>query len=627
MYAAQVFATVEHWQVDPVRQTTREISTEPDSGWKEEPRTREMYAIVVGVGRFEQEAIPSLQGARNDAEDFHKLLVELGVPAKNIKVLTDEAATRKHLDEALRELPSKPNVAVLVYIATHGGVFRNSGGDELGFLLLHDSQVYGAFPTTGSPYLTEAPDAISTQEFLSRVHTARGDHKLIAIDACYAGHARWDYLRNAVRCDPSFRTIVLCACDSRQVAYESQNGRFTAAMMEALRALWAQGRRFRSSTVHEKINEILDFDPHFEETQQPQLFSYAGEGEFWFEPAPGTSVPSDTLQELEAAALFDKTVIAQQFQHLEKAGVAVPDEADQLESIRSEKLREKASEVRSTVLGLVKNGDFDRAFRLAELYSSLAKECAEWQSCIDSLPAWRKLWEDAVRPSRILAGEGRYAEALELIETLVREPELFPALTGYRLEWSARATHGFHHQRHWDGLEYVQLPSGVWLSQTPVTVAAFCHVMKTRGIVVRTRQALREPIVNRRFQDACAYCAAVGGRLPFSEEWVSAARSHATWQYPWGNDISADRAQFRAFAPCEVGRFQMTPTGFYDIAGNVWEWCADPPTHGTARIVRGGSFRSGEEELRVEFVIRRDPTVDHEDVGFRSLLETPPAVE
>jgi hypothetical protein len=515
-----------------VSNTTRNIGTVLPPDRVLQPGTREIYALIVGVGRFRQNDIPLLHGARNDAEDFHNLLIELGVPRKNINVLTDDGATHQRFHEALRELPN-PDIAVLVYIATHGAVFRSRDGSELGFLLLHDSQVYGAFPKSESPYLTERPDAISTDEFLSQVHTAKGDRKLIAIDACYAGTARWVHLRNAGGCLPSYITQVLCACGSRELAYESHNGRFTAAMMQALRELWIQGKPFLSSEVHYKINKIFDSVPHLEKMQKPQIFTYAGEWDFCFyPPSAQPSVPLGT------GAQRDRMPQGAQFGHHKRA----------------------------------------------------------------SEPAGQILESIRVASDEYVAVQDGVGSLNESIQPTTRE---------------------LRHQRHWDGLEYVQLPSGVWLSQTLVTVAAYWQVMKTRRITPRFSQALREPIVGLPLQVAREYCAIVGGRLPSREEWVSAARVHPQWCYPWGNDISAARAQYRALTPCEVGKFEMTSTGFYDIVGNVWEWCGDSPRRGSARIV-GGSFQSSEGELCVDFVSEKDPSSGHDDVGFRCLLEKPP---
>ena len=101
------------------------------------------------------------------------------------------------------------------------------------------------------------------------------------------------------------------------------------------------------------------------------------------------------------------------------------------------------------------------------------------------------------------------------------------------------------------------------------------------------------PVVHASWNDARAYAAWAGGRLPTETEWEHAARAgQQDVKFPWGDEEPNETS----FTPCNIWQghfpkqntvadgfaataparsFDPNPWGLYNLVGNVWEWTAD----------------------------------------------------
>jgi len=90
----------------------------------------------------------------------------------------------------------------------------------------------------------------------------------------------------------------------------------------------------------------------------------------------------------------------------------------------------------------------------------------------------------------------------------------------------------------------------------------------------------KQPVVGVDWWDAYAYAAWAGKRLPVRGEWERAALGTDERRYPWGNEWDVAKCNSGESAKgvtVEVGSYPQgrSPYGCMDMAGNVYEWCAD----------------------------------------------------
>ncbi len=147
-----------------------------------------------------------------------------------------------------------------------------------------------------------------------------------------------------------------------------------------------------------------------------------------------------------------------------------------------------------------------------------------------------------------------------------------------------------------------------------------------------------QPVVGVSWEEANAFAAWAGKRLPTEAQWEFVARGKDNRPYPWGRfEPDTNHCNYRDYLsmPSIVTMHAegKTPEGVCDMAGNVYEWTLDPFVPYTTalqgrmdeaktplRTVRGGCWNSPAKDVRCSHRKGLFPESRLNTVGFRCVL-------
>jgi len=260
-------------------------------------------ALLVGINKYKISGA-DLQGCVNDVTNVRDILLKyFGFTARNIRVLTDERATRKNILSRLTWLVDKAKAedCLLFHYSGHGSQVIDRDGDELKdrmdeIICPHDMDWDGNFITDddlGNAF-KNLPKGVNLEVLLDSCHSGTGTRELLAITglpaevsfkprflpppvdiACRADDEDMD-VRRLLKGNNPMNHVLFAGCRDNQTSADayingSYNGAFTYYLAKHLRDTQSVITR---AELLKRVRASLKFNGF---SQIPQLEAPAGE--------------------------------------------------------------------------------------------------------------------------------------------------------------------------------------------------------------------------------------------------------------------------------------------------------------------------------------------------------------
>jgi formylglycine-generating enzyme required for sulfatase activity len=540
-----------------------------------------LHALVIGIDKYNDVKIPTLQYAINDSTAIANELINLGFMSENIIRLEGDDATKANIlsliKNRLRTKISNDD-GLIVFFAGHGmyAKTKSHSGEviERGYLLPVDARS-DRIDSTG----------ISMHTFSSILNTLPAKHVLLAIDACYSGFA---FKRSASTegfvdklTSKRSRYVITAGGRNEQAIEAAGHGLFTERLLEGLDGLAdldidgyvtssELGAYLRSSVSKLSNNK-----------QTPIFGSIEGEGEFVFNVANNRPGYRKALR---------KNLVSQ---HL-------------------------YGQAYKKGLELFKKGDLKKAKLL-------------FQEAVSHRP--RDYWA---------MQKIKYINAYQPYKSTITFPDgnAMLLIKGDSFIMGA-STQGFENEKP----RRTTFVDDYYMSKYEITIQNYIKFLNNNRSVSlpiyfdlqKTKGNSQLPIEGVSWDDANKYCKYFGGQLPTEKQWEFAGRGgdgrafisgakHVDGEITnWFYDKS-----YKTAAP--VGSFESDQSvfGIFDLEGNVREWVADIDsgylmqevpidlTGKRFKVVRGAGYKTKSvNKLRLTVRGFRHPDTKYTGIGFR----------
>lgn len=229
---------------------------------------REKFALIVGVGQFQDPTIPKLRYCTKDATAMRDMLVsDYGFKPENVRLLIDAQATKKAMLDSLRDewLPknARSDDLVFVFLSSHGTPAYKDV-EAKNYVVFHDTNKKLLFSSS-----------LAMDQICKLLRSRCKARKfLVVADTCYSGGLALEG-ESQVNLNPDEYVVansmlVVSSSDVNQKSWESkryENGVFTRQLIDSFK----RNRQFKDFNqvfreVHDKTAQEVKEDDNSEQT-------------------------------------------------------------------------------------------------------------------------------------------------------------------------------------------------------------------------------------------------------------------------------------------------------------------------------------------------------------------------
>jgi len=176
--------------------------------------------------------------------------------------------------------------------------------------------------------------------------------------------------------------------------------------------------------------------------------------------------------------------------------------------------------------------------------------------------------------------------------------------------------------------EKTGLITSIWNSSLYCKIVEGAYWYQPFGPGSTLHNKRNHPVVQISLEDAMAFAAWTGKRLPTEDEWEAASRTEKGWIFPWGKEWKKHCCNIEdSFAgdttPVEKYAEFENDFGIVDTMGNILEWTSnnftalsDTKNRSGCHIAKGGSWISG-DDIRLFSRFKIAPESHSNILGFR----------